>query len=265
MSKAAARQKNRNRALMVIPTMGDRPDLLREALESVANQKPFAYDLILVSPRKDRIRELAREFNANVVKDPGKGLSAALNIGFASAKPWHEFGSWMGDDDLLRPGCLSATISVLDGRPDAVLAYGYCDYIDDKSRIIFTNRTGNLAPWIMRWGPNLLSLMGILYRLEAAHKAGGYDESLKNSMDLDMWLRLRKHGKFINTKRTLGAFRWHPSSITVGNRKATLKEAAAIKRKYLPRPLALISPLWELPVWVATMIAAYRVNALAKK
>jgi hypothetical protein len=180
------------------------------------------------------------------------------------SEDWHEFGGWMGDDDLLRPGATAAAVTSLDANPEAVLAYGYCDYINDKGRTIFTSRAGRLAPWIMKWGPNLLPLPGLLYRLSAAKKVGDYDESLKYSMDLDMWLRLSKQGQFINTEKTLGAFRWHDTSTTVANRKASLREAARVKRKYLTGPMRVISPVWEVPVKIATRVAVRRANLLAK-
>jgi glycosyltransferase involved in cell wall biosynthesis len=251
------------RALIVIPTLGDRPDLLRQTLESIVNQKTKIVDTVVVCPGGSPARKIAKEFGITVATDTGGGISSALNVGFRSAKPNHKYGGWMGDDDLLRPDSITATVGALDSDPNAVLAFGYCDYIDDRGHVIFKSRVGTLAPWIMRWGPNLLPLPGLLYRLSAAKKVGEYDESLKYTMDLDMWLRLRKHGRFINTHKTLGAFRWHATSTTVTNRKPSLTEAEIVKRRYLPKPLQFIAPLWEAPVRLATYVAARRVNSAA--
>lgn len=253
-----------SRVLIVIPTIGQRLDLLRQTLQSLVNQKPEKPDIVVVCPKKKiEIRKLAREFGAMLADDPGS-LSSALNAGFALAKPWHEYGSWMGDDDLLRPGSLAITTSALDSNLQAVAAFGYCDYIDDKGKTLFTSRAGRHAPWLMRWGPNLVPLPGILYRLSAARKAGSYDNSLKYAMDLDMWLRLRKEGEFLNTRKTLGAFRWHPSSTTVANRRASLQEAEMIKRRYMPKYIRAVAPIWEGPVRFATHLAVRRVNSLGE-
>jgi GT2 family glycosyltransferase len=252
------------RVLMVIPTLGDRLDLLRETLESVTSQTPKP-DLVVVLPLKNKAAcKLAKEYGAELVEDP-RSLSGALNVGFAAAKPWHEFGAWMGDDDLLRPDALKTTLSALDKHPDAILAYGYCDYVDTDGNVLFTSRAGALAPWLMTWGPNLLPLPGLLYRLDAARSVGEYIVEHKYAMDLDMWLRLRKKGKFINTKKVVGAFRWHPTSITVANRNASLGEAAMIKRQHLPKLLKPVAPVWELPVKATTHIAVKRLNKKAKK
>ncbi len=263
--KKPAKQETRARALMVIPTLGKRLDLLRQSLQSVSKQKPYKYDIYVVCPSRSPARKVAREFGATVIDDPGKGISAALNAGFAATQDWHEFGSWMGDDDLLRPGSLATTLKALDKNPKAVLAFGHCDYIDDNGRVIFTSRAGLFAPWIIKWGPNLIPLMGILYRLEPAKNEGGYDESLKYSMDLDMWLKLSRRGKLVNTGKTLGAFRWHPLSTTVANRSASFNEAEMVRRRYLSPSLKPLAPLWSLPIHFATSFAHNRVNKLAKQ
>lgn len=251
------------RVLFVIPTLGERLDLLRQTLQSLAIQGSKIVDVVVVCPPKSPARKLATQFGATCTDDPG-GLSAALNVGFALAKPWHDYASWMGDDDLLRPASLATTIAVLDANPKAVVAYGRCDYIDDKGRTIFTSKAGRLAPWIMTWGPNLLPLIGILYRLHDSKGVGGYDPSLKYSMDLDMWLRLKKRGDFIDTHKTLGAFRWHSTSTTVANRNISLTETEMVKRRYMPKPIQQIAFLWELPVRLATRFAAHRVTSLAQ-
>lgn len=254
-----------SRTLMIVPTLGERIDLLRQTLESFNDQGQFKPDVIIVCPPKNKAaRDLATEFGADVADDP-RSLSGALNVGIAQAKPWHEFITWLGDDDLLRPDSLEASLTTLDKNPEAVIAYGFCDYIEDDGKLLFTNRSGRLAPWLLSWGPNLIPLPGMVYRLSALQKAGDFDINLKYAMDLDMLLRLRKLGKFVNTGQTLAAFRWHSSSTTVANREASLSEAEMIKRRYLHKALHSVAPLWEKPVRIATKLASKRVNAIAKR
>lgn len=253
------------RVLMIVPTLGKRIDLLEQTLESFEDQGSFKPDVILVCPAKSsEARDLARKFGASVADDPGT-LSGAINVGVSMAKPHHEYITWLGDDDLLRPYSLAVSVPTLDKNPSAVLAYGYCDYIEDDGKLILTSRAGKLAPWIMTWGPNLVPLPGMVYRLSALKKAGEFNTSLKYAMDLDMLLRLRKFGSFINTKKTLAAFRWHSSSTTVANRIASLNEAEMIKRQYLSRYARPFVFLWEKPVRLATLLASRRVSALARR
>lgn len=263
VKKQTKRKGKEARILVVLPTLGKRLDYLRQTLESIRAQAPVATDVVMVFPLSNKeTAKLANEYGAIAVDDPG-GISAAVNAGIAQAKPHHRYISWIGDDDLLAPESLQAAMAALDQHPDAVVAFGYCDYIDAEGRKIFTSRAGNLAPWLATWGPDLIPCPGALFRLSALRKVGKFDETRKYAMDLDMFLRLRKMGKFINTKRTLASFRWHPTSTTVANRKHSLDEAEQVKRKHLPKAMRPLSFLWEKPVRIATFIAAKRVNTIA--
>ena len=253
----------RARVLLVIPTLGRRPESLRQTLRSIADQRPHRADVVVVCPPDaTEALALAAEFGALVADDPG-GLSAAVNVGLSVARPWHEYANWIGDDDLLTPGALATAVLALDEDPDAVLAFGYCDYIDDAGRRLFTSRAGRFAPWLMTWGPDLVPQPGALFRLSAVREVGVLDEALDYAMDLDLWLRLRRHGRLVNTRTTLSSFRWHPGSTTVANRTPSLAESELVKRRYLSPARRRLAPLWEMPVRGATRLAARRVDRLA--
>jgi GT2 family glycosyltransferase len=248
------------RVLVVIPTLGKRIEYLKLALQSIVNQS-VKCDIVLVYPLSNRpAKKLGIEFGVDHIDDPGD-MSSAVNLGIASAKDYHDYIVWIGDDDLLLPDSISTSLSALDKNPDASVAFGYCDYVNEHGQKIFSSNAGSLAPWIMTWGPNLVPMMGLMMRKTSLKKAGIFDRNLKYAMDLDMLLRLRKVGKFINTKKTLSAFRWHSTSQTVTSRPLVLDETEKIKRKYLPKFIQPAAFLWEKPVRVATKIAVSRVNA----
>lgn len=248
------------RILIVIPTLGERLGYLRLALESIRAQQPTAYDIVMVFPmQNEAAKKLADEFNAIQVDDPGT-MSGALNVGIAKAEPWHEFIVWIGDDDLLLANSLQTSMRAMDKNPSASVAFGYCDYINEDGKVIFSSRAGSLAPWIMTWGPDLVPMMGLMMRKKSLDEVGVFSVSLKWAMDLDMLLRLKRVGKFINTKQTLSAFRWHSTSQTVTSRPRVLDETEKIKRIYLPKYIRPFAILWEVPVRIATKIAVHRVN-----
>ena len=170
----------------------------------------------------------------------------------------------MGDDDILLPNALETTRKALVKNKNATVAFGYCDYVDSNGKYIFTSKAGSLAPWIMTWGPNLVPMMGLMFRKSSFNEIGGFDESLKYAMDLDLLLKLRKIGPFINTKQTLSNFRWHATSQTVSNRPKVLTETEGIKKKHLPAPLNRLTFLWNWFIRIATTLAVKRVNAKAQ-
>jgi len=250
--------------LVVLPTLGDRLDFLRVTLDSVAAQRDDVdLTLVLVSPPSaESAREMAKSYGAVLVDDPREGISSAINRGLG-ARTDEEYYAWVGDDDLFRPGGLALLQAKLEADPSAVVAYGACDYIDPAGRTLWVSAAGGLAKLLLPWGPNLIPNPAALIRFDALTAIGGFDEKLRYAMDLEAFLALRRHGRFIATKTPVAAFRWHPDSLTVANRRASSEEAEAIKRRHLPRVLRPISPLWDVPVRWASSYAASRVTARA--
>jgi glycosyltransferase involved in cell wall biosynthesis len=250
------------RVLLVVPTLGRRSDYLAETLASVRSQDEAVDLVVVVPPAATDARELARSHGATLLDDPGS-LSAAVNVGLAEAGPQHLYGNWIGDDDLLAPGSLRATSEALDTAPSAVVAYGHCAYIDEHGRHLWDSRAGWLARAVLPWGPDLIPQPGMLFRLADFRAVGGLDESLRFAMDLDLLLRLRRRGRFVDVGRTVSSFRWHSTSLTVSDRTSSLSESEQVKRRYLPGWLRPVAPAWELPVRAATRLAARRLIARA--
>jgi len=251
--------------LVVLPTLGDRLDSLRETLDSVnAQRADVELTLVVVAPaRAVEARELAASLGAVVVDDPKTGISDAINCGLA-ARTTETYYAWIGDDDIFRPGGLLRLRTILENNSKAVLAFGGCDYIDVDGRTIAVSNAGGLAPILLAWGPDLIPHPGTMIRLDALEAIGGFDSTLKYAMDLDAFLKLRKHGSFAWTRESVSGFRWHPDSLTVANRLSSSLESESIKRRHLPPALRPVSPLWQYPIRWASAFAAGRVNAQAR-
>lgn len=250
------------RVLMVVPTLGQRTDYLAQTLQSIREQ-PLSVDITVVCPASaQEAASVARAAGATVIDDPGS-LPGAINLGIASASD-HEFVTWLGDDDLLEPESLPGTVAALDREPAAVLAYGWCRYIDPDGRQLWINKTGKLAEAVLAWGPQLIPQPGMLVRLKAWSEVGGLDESLTLAFDFDLILKLRKVGALTCVNRPVSAFRWHPQSLTVSSRSRNLDESELVKRRYLQPWQQRIAWTWEGPVRLATRIAAWNVNRKAQ-
>lgn len=236
------------RVLVVVPTLGQRVAYLRQTVASIRSQRGVDVDLVLVVPSGTEADAIAAEAGARIVRDPRRGLSGALNAGLAAATPGTELFGWLGDDDLLRPGSLEAAAAALDRVPGAAMAYGWCDYIDDEGRTFFVSKAGPWAARVLSWGPNLIPQPGSLMNLPMVESVGGLDEGLRYSMDLDLFLKLRKRGALVCVPRSLAAFRWHSDSLTVSQQKASMDEADAVRRRLLPAPASATWPVWRWPV-----------------
>jgi GT2 family glycosyltransferase len=252
------------RIRLVVPTLGQRVDYLRLCLESVLDQSCEA-DVVVVAPMSAiEARNLCEVAGVTVIEDPG-GLSAAINKGAGHPPMDYEFINWLGDDDLLLPGALAKTRRALQLRPRAVLAFGRCRYVDPSGQLIGTSRAGRLAPWLMRWGPDLVPQPGMLVSGDAWRKVGGLDETLKYAMDLDLLLKLRQVGPFIALDEDLACFRWHPNSLTVADRSDSVREAEQVKRRYYGVRTQRFAGLWEPTVRHMNLAAGRRITRRAHR
>lgn len=247
--------------MVILPTLGERLDTLEQALLSVQRQRQdVSLRLIVVVPAgKSAAIALARQFDADIIEDHGGGMSAAINQALA-ARQGETWSIWLGDDDQYRPGGLKTLLDLASSNPDAVVVYGGCDYVDSSGSTVWTSRAGWLASALVGFGPNLIPHPAALIRLDALEAVGGYDPSLSLVMDLDVFLRLKRRGRFAWTTKTVSAFGWHPESLTVSDRKKSAAEARSVKRRHLPPALRIVEPLWEYPVQWASALAAHRVN-----
>lgn len=252
------------RVLIVVPTLGTRPGFLAQSLDSIATQS-VPTDIVLVAPpaNADVVR-LAEHYGATVVPDPGS-LPKAINAGVAAAGPQHAYVNWLGDDDLLEPGSLAATVGALDADPHAVLAFGACRYIDESGRQLWVSQAGPWATRILKWGPDLIPQPGMLVRRSAWDRAGGVDESMRFAFDLDLLLKIQRLGSFVDVGRIVSSFRWHADSLTVGDRTTSLEESETARRRALSPTARRLAWLWERPVRLATRLAAGEVSRRAAR
>ncbi len=247
--------------LVVLPTLGTRNDRLRDALASVdAQRSDLGVTVALVVPdHATEARDIGTSFGATLASDPGRGMSAAMNVGRQVATT-ETATIWLGDDDAYEPGGLATLFHLLTNTPDAVVAYGGCRYVDDSGDTLWTSRVGSLASRMIGIGPNLIPHPAAMIRLDALESVGGYDESLRLAMDLDVFVKLKTKGRFVSTTDPVAVFGWHQDSLTVAGRVESEKEARLVKRRHLPSVLRPVSWLWEWPVAWASRIAAHTLN-----
>jgi len=247
--------------LVVLPTLGTRNDRLRRALASIELQRQdLAVTVALVVPHdQSEARHIGAKYGAIIVDDPGRGMAAAMNAGRTVATT-ERATIWLGDDDAYEPGGLVTLFGLLTSTPDAVVAYGGCRYVDDAGGELWVSRAGGMASALIGVGPNLIPHPAAMIRLDALGSVGGYDESLRLVMDLDVFLKLKKIGRFVSTTTPVATFGWHDDSLTVQGRVASEKEARMVKRRHLPGPLRPLSGVWEWPVAWASRLAAMTLN-----
>ena len=252
------------RVLIVVATLGQRPEFLVQTLDSIRSQA-VASDVVMVAPLDSAtVQEASQKYRIPVLADPGS-LPGAINLGAKELKAHHEYFNWLNDDDLLEAGSLEATVAALDRDPRAVVAFGSCRYIDPQGRELWISKAGRWAPRVLSWGPDLIPQPGMLVRSSSWRQVGGLDESYRLAFDLDLLLKLKKLGPFVQVPSVVSAFRWHPDSLTVDDRGTNIRESERAKRAALSPGLRRFTWVWEPPVRLATRMAAREVQRRAKR
>jgi GT2 family glycosyltransferase len=250
--------------LLIVATLGRRPEYLRQTLDSIRSQSVRS-DIIMVAPLDaPGLAETAVEFGARLIPDPGS-LPKAINLGAQEGLRGQKYLNWLNDDDLLEPGSLKATKTALEADPTAAVAFGACQYIDGQGRPLWVSKAGSWAPRVLSWGPDLIPQPGMLMRTEAWRQVGGLDTSYSLAFDLDLLLKLKKVGRLVDTGTVVSSFRWHADSLTVDDRTTNLVESERAKRASLGPVAVLLAWIWEPPVRFAIRRAANAVQRRARK
>jgi hypothetical protein len=244
---------------IVVPTIGGRPEYLPLALKSI-REAGNAYILLVGNKGFDAGKFLADGLIDQYLDEPVPGLAAKINFGFRQLPKDIEFINWLGDDDLLTPGSLTAAAERLSKPDQPVLVFGGCDYIDPTGKKIFSNKSGSWAVPLLRFGPQLIPQPGALYRRDAFEKVGGLSDKYGWAFDFELFYSLSKIGKAVYLPKVLAQFRWHPGSLSVSRRRESVNEASAVRKSHLPKSLRAISEVWEWPVRQATYLAGIRVS-----
>lgn len=215
---------------LVVPTLGTRPTWLFDCLASVTAQAYKKCHVIVVAPSNAEIDDVCRVFDIDVARLDRPGMAHAVNYGWSVAST-SEYITWLGDDDLLAPGSLELTVAFLSSRPECSMVYGRVRYIDADGASLWMSRPTRFAAPYMRAGKNFLSQQGSLIRRSSAEQVNYLDSSLMNAMDQDIFTRLGCVGRRGYIPRELGAFRWHPGSITAT--KGRRDESEFVRRRHL--------------------------------
>jgi len=212
-------------AVSVIMATYNRTTWIRESIESVIAQSFADWELLIVndggSTEVEEIISGCNDQRIRYFRVEHGGKSAALNAALRRAR-----GRYIGildDDDIYQPEHLEKHVDALQANPSAPLAYS--DAImalqemgeDGEYRIYRRTVAKNFDFDRKVLGQrNFLATCAILIRREGFEKQGGFNETLLNGEDWEMWLRLCRDGDFVRVPGASCEFRHREdgSSIT---------------------------------------------------
>ena len=244
---ADASRSRRPEVSVVLPTR-DRWPFLRLALRSVFAQERGDFEVIVVDDGSidETAAELAR------IEDPrlralrharSLGVAVARNRGIAAARG--EWVAFLDDDDLWAPSKLPVQVDRAR-RAGASFSYSSAIYIDHKGRILGTVKAPEAAGLRRRLMLNNAIPAGssnVLAKTDLLRRLGGFDESLIQLEDWDMWIRLASSGLATSCPDVHVAYREHRGNRSIESPDGVTGEFDYIARKHSLGPLRRTSGL----------------------
>jgi len=208
---------------VLLPVYNAKP-YLHDAIHSVLDQTYKNIELLIIDDGStDGSVDIIRSF-----KDPrivflqhvaNNGLIATLNEGLEKARG--EYIARMDADDIwTNPQKLEKQLEYFDHSPDCVLVGTWATLIDEDGSSLGSIRYPYEDSAIRKHllMKNYFVHPSVLFKKDAALKAGGFSISEKHVEDYGLWLRLGTYGTFANIPEYLMAYRVHGASVSRQNK-----------------------------------------------
>lgn len=247
----------------IIPTVG-RPSLARAVQSVLAQEAPFAFELIVVDDGK---RPLApakwrQSPQVRIIKTEGRERGAARNVGAAAARG--SYLHFLDDDDWLAAGGLAVLQAAAQQRPDAALVYGAAQLVDRQGEPLIRLAPalrGNVLAQVVagEWLP----LQASLVRADAFWAIGGFDPLIPGIEDMDLLRRLALAGEVASTPELAAFVGMGAEDSTTDQTGARLLGQAARERIFEDgRAWARLWASADSPYWRGRIARAYLTSAV---
>lgn len=183
---------------------------------------------------------------------PDDGQAAAINEAISHGTA--PFVCWLNSDDTYLENGLKILLSFLQSHPEVSVAYGRTWNTDEHGKPTKPYWTGKFSEWRLAQRC-LISQPATLIRREAWEAVGGLDESLKFSMDYDLWWKiLRRCGPPIFIPEFVATNRVHAQTKTSSQRYRHYAESVAVVKKYAGGVPLKWRLAWPWSVWFRSRI-----------
>lgn len=199
---------------IVIPTF-NHADFLNQAITSVLDQDYSNIELIVIDDGSQDnslkiLQSHPRRAEFRWFTQANSGQSIALNRGWSIGTG--DILGYLSADDVLYTNAVSSLVKSLADNSDAVLSYGNFHLIDNHSSVIREVYPPQFDYCTMVTEFICAPGVGALFWRDPFSKAGGWSPSIHRFPDIECWIRLGIHGRFIKTEDFVGAFRIHDTS-----------------------------------------------------
>lgn len=203
LSKMAQKKEQKPLISVIIPVRNG-VNYLKDAIESVRNQKMNTEIIVVDDGSNDSSADLALSLNVEkCISIPPSGLSKARNTGLKEAKG--DYIMFLDHDDIINDNALSVLLKQFE--KDSSIKCAAAKLLDFISPELSQKESALLSLRIEPYGGLLTGAM--LFKREVFDIAGNFDENLQTGQGVDFLLRIKEKGikttelNFISAKRRL--------------------------------------------------------------
>jgi GT2 family glycosyltransferase len=252
----------------------ERPEWLRQALETCAQQTHRDIEVVVVEDGPERSRAVVDAFRGRLpirYRATGANLGRARAGNLALSEARGEWLMFLDDDDLLFADHVEVLVdaALLAGTPGA-----YAHAWEVRTRV----RESDGLPEevssepierqafdrILLWHRNFLPIQSVLFHRRLRDKYGGFAEDMEQLEDWDLWTRYTLTDDFARVEKTTSKFRVPADEQVAAARQARLDAyyPAAVARQgeltlhLTPRHIAAMAQMFVRSEALAAMQAA---------
>jgi glycosyltransferase involved in cell wall biosynthesis len=194
---------------------------LAQAVESILGQTFTDFELVIIddgsTDRSLKILEryAARDDRIRLISRENRGIPKTRNELLKNARG--KFIAVMDSDDVAMSDRIARQVEFLSQHPDVLCVGGAYDWIDEAGRVLI-NRiepidNNEIQQRLLQGVTCIHHPTAVMYRLPVL-QVNGYDESLPQAEDLDLFLKLGEIGNLANLSETVLQYRQHNRSIS---------------------------------------------------
>lgn len=226
---------------VIVPTY-NRPDTLKNTLESIASQTYKPIEVVVVNDAGEDVSTIADLFQDRLgvkylVHPENKGLAAARNTAIRHASG--EYIAYLDDDDLFYRDHIETLVTHLETSDDKVAytdAYRVCQEKEDGRYVVKQKD----VPYSFDFdsdlilAQNLFPVLCVMHKKSCLNEVGLFDESLTTHEDWDLWIRMSRKYLFVHIRKITCEFAWRTDSTSMsGVRQADfLRTLGIIYERY---------------------------------
>ena len=214
---------------VIIPTYNS-ARYISEAVNSVLEQTFKAFEVLVIDDGStDETEAIMSRYSAPVryIRQQNAGVAAARNRGIEESRG--RYVAFLDADDTWFPHKLERQLDALDKNRGCRICYSAFTVVDSTLAPLFINRSDRrdtaLKDLLLR-GNIVGSICTVLAERSLFSAVGGFDPTLSQCADWDMWIRLAVHTDFSYIDESLVTYRHHGEMMS---KNASLLESDSVR------------------------------------